>query len=93
MKELIFYVSYDNNIHKFETGVEAMIFDCGVSNDFDYKYGFNALKEYVALVKDLYFSDDNPTPLGRLCDYVAKHWKKVRRKSKCEILSEFYLTI
>ncbi len=93
MKEIHFYVNYNNNIYKFETGIETMIFDYGISNDFDSKYSFKTLNEYIALVKELYFSDDNPTPLGHLCDYVAKHWKKVRNKNIYEILNEFYLTI
>jgi hypothetical protein len=70
-----------------------MIFDYGVNNEIDRKYGMKALKEYVALVYELYLSDDNPTPLGTLCDYVAKYWKKLKNKGRYDILSEFYFSL
>ncbi len=51
------------------------------------------MKQYVALVYELYLSDSNDTPLGKLCDYVAQHWKKLKNKGTYEILNDFYLTI
>ncbi len=70
-----------------------MIFDYGVNNEIDRKYGIKALKEYVALIYELYLSDSNDTPLGKLCDYVVQHWKKLKTKDRYAILNEFYLTI
>lgn len=93
MKTLTFHVNYDNQIYTYNSGTEAMIFDYGVNNDLDRKYGFKALKEYVALVYELYLSDSNDTPLGKLCDYVAQNWKKLKAKDRYDILEEFYLTI
>ena len=70
-----------------------MIMDYGILNELDRKYGIKSLTEYVALVYELYLSDSNDTPLGKLCDYIAEHWKKVRNKDRYDILDEFYLTI
>lgn len=93
-KTLTFHVNYDNQIYTYKSGIEAMIFDYGVNNEIDRKYSMKALKEYVALVYELYLSDSKDyTPLCNLCDYVAKHWKKLKAKSKYDILDEFYSTI
>ena len=35
--------------------------------------------------------DSNNTPLGELADYIATHWKKVKKLGSYEILDEFYL--
>ena len=91
MNNLTFHVNYKNNVYTYNSGTEAMIFDYGVNNDLDRKYGKKALLEYVELVYELYLKDSNDTPLGALCDYVEKHWKKLRNKSRYEILEEFYL--
>ena len=93
MKPVTFHVNYDNKVYTYKSGTEVMIFDYGIGNEIDRKYGMKALKEYVELVYELYLSDDNPTPLGTLCDYVAKHWKKVRNKDRYDILDEFYFSI
>lgn len=93
MKTLTFHVNYDNQIYTYKSGTEAMIFDFGVNNELDVKHGIKSLKEYVALVYELYLLDSNDTPLGKLCDYVALHWKKLKYKGRYEILDEFYFTI
>ena len=91
MKTLSFHVNYDNNIYTYSSGAEAMIFDYGVNNNIDRKYGLKALKEYVALVYSLYLADSNSyTPLCELCEYVAKLWKQLKHKARYEILEEFY---
>lgn len=89
MKNLSFHVNYDNKVYTYNSGAEAMIFDYGINNEIDRKYGIKALEEYVALAYKLYLTDDNPTPLGTLCDYVAQHWKKLKAKNKYEILDDF----
>lgn len=93
MNKLSFHVNYNNNIYTYNSGTEAMIFDYGVLNELDRKYGMKTLKEYVAFVYELYLSDSNDTPLGKLCDHVAQHWKKLKSKDRYDILDEFYLTI
>ncbi len=91
MKTLSFHVNYDNKIYTYKSGTEAMIFDYGVNNEIDRKYSMKALKEYVALVYELYLTDSNDyTPLCNLCDYVAKNWKKLKTKDRYAILDEFY---
>lgn len=94
MKNLSFHINYDNKIYIYKSGAEAMIFDYGVNNEIDRKYGMKALKEYVALVYELYLSDSyDYTPLCNLCDFVAQHWKKLKAKGRYEILDEFYSKI
>lgn len=94
MEKLSFHINYNNIIYSYKSGVETMIFEYGVNNDIDRKYGMNALKEYVAKVYNLYLSDSNDyTPICNLCDYVARYWKKLKTKSKYEILDAFYSTI
>ncbi len=91
MKILTFHVNYNNQIYTYKSGAEVMIFDYGVNNEIDRKYSMKALKEYVALVYELYLSDSNDyTPLCNLCDYVARNWKKLKNKDKYDILDEFY---
>lgn len=91
MKTLSFYINYDNKIYSYKSGVEAIIFDYGVNNDLDRKFSMKALKEYVALVYELYLSDSNSyTPLCELCEYIAQHWKQLKHKDRYEILNEFY---
>lgn len=93
MKTVSFHINYDNVVYTYKSGTEVMIFDYGILNEIDRKHSLKALKEYVALVYELYLSDSNETPLGKLCDYVAQHWKKLKNKERYDILDEFYLTI
>lgn len=93
MKTATFHVNYDNIVYTYKSGTEVMIFDYAILNEIDRKHSLKALKEYVALVYELYLSDSNDTPLGKLCDYIAQHWKKLKNKDRYEILEEFYLTI
>lgn len=93
METISFHVNYKNTVYTYHSGTEAMIFDYGVNNEINRKHGLKALTEYVSFVYELYLSDSNDTPLGTLCDFLAKHWKKLRNKSRYEILEKFYLTI
>lgn len=93
MKNISFHVNYDNEVYTYQSGTESMISYYGALNNMDRKYGLRGLKEYVALVYDLYIKDSNDTPLGRLCDYVARHWKKLKNKGKYDILEEFYFNL
>lgn len=43
MNNLTFHVNYKNNVYTYNSGTEAMIFDYGVNNDLDRKYGKKAL--------------------------------------------------
>ncbi len=93
MKTLTFQVNYDYKTYSYNSGTEVMIFDYGILNELDRKYSMKALEEYVAFVYELYLSDCNDTPLGKLCDYVAQHWKKLKTKGRYDILDEFYSTV
>ena len=90
-KELKFTVTYGKHTFTFEQGSKAYIFHTGVYNDIDKKYGIKGLHEYVDFVHDCYIEDSNPTPLGRLGDYIAYRWKKARKDGIYETLDKFYM--
>lgn len=83
-------VTYKTKQYNFEFGSQAYIFHTGIYNGMDKKYSLKQLLQYVSLVHYCYISDDNRTPLGELCDYVAAHWKRLKTMGKYEILNEFY---
>lgn len=85
-------VSYKNHTFNFASGVQSFIFDCGVENNFDKKYDIQTLIKYVYFVYQLNQKDDNPTPLGKLCDYVAQNWEIVENMNRSDILEQFYNT-
>ena len=76
--------------YEFQYGSQAYIFHTGIYNDIHERYGTKGLLEYVSVVHDCYLSDSNRTPLGALADYIAQHWRKIRKKGRHEILDEFY---
>lgn len=86
-------VSYKNHTFNFASGVQSFIFDCGVENNFDEKYDIQTLIKYVYFVYQLNQKDDNPTPLGKLCDYVAQNWETVESMSRSDVLKQFYNTL
>ena len=90
MTDIKIQVTYKDNVYAFEYGSQAYIFHTGIYNDVDDRFGIDGLLEYVNKIHECYLSDDNRTPLGELCDYVAEHWKKVRKMSKSKILENFY---
>ena len=83
-------VTYNGVEYTFEFGSQAYIFQTGLYNDIHKRFGIKGLLEYVVVVHDCYISDSNRTPLGALADYVAEHWRKIRKKGRHEILDEFY---
>ena len=86
-------VSYKNHTFNFASGVQSFIFDCGVENNFDEKYDIQTLIKYVYCVYQLNQKDDNPTPLGKLCDYVAQNWETVESMNRSDVLKQFYNTL
>lgn len=93
MENISFQVTYNNKNYTFEFGSEVYIFHTGIYNKIDKKYSIKELLNYVRLVHECYLKDTNRTPLGELCDYVAQHWKKLKKKGRYEILEEFYSAI
>ena len=87
---MIFLVKHENTVMSFNTGAECFIFNAAVNNDFHKKHSHKQLQIYVSLVYECYIKDDNPTPLGDLCDFMAKYWKSIKKLSRSEILSKFY---
>lgn len=87
-----FQVIYKGESYEFDSGAKLMIFDYGLSNDMD-KKSVHTLLRYVDFVYELYLKDDNPTPLGTLCDYIAENWKKFRYTNldRSDILEKFYM--
>ena len=89
-KELNFTITYGKRTYTFQQGSKVYIFHIGIYNDMDKKYSMKSLLEYISFVHDCYIIDDNPTPLGALADYIAKHWKKLKNKGHRAVLEEFY---
>lgn len=88
-KEIIFYVKHNGNEHTFDSGAKCLIFDYG--NYWDIPE--SEILEYVEFVHYLYLKDNNPTPLGHLCDYIGEHWADVKGKAKWDILYDFYMSL
>jgi hypothetical protein len=83
------YAIIDNKIYECESGAKAYILDVGMLNGVEK----DKLLEYVEFVHYLYLKDQNPTPLGHLCDYIAEHWEEVQELDKWTILEDFYETL
>lgn len=83
-------VHYKNSTFNFASGVQTFIFDYGVENNIDEKYDIQTLVKYVYFIYQLYQKDDKPTPLGKLCDYVAENWENVENMSRSDVLKQFY---
>lgn len=84
-----FYVEDNGKRHEFESGSEVYIYDIVCLNGILEK---DAMK-YVSFIHDLYLKDQNPTPLGKLADYVCENWDLIQGKDRWEILSDFYDTL
>lgn len=82
-------VEHNSKTHEFTSGTPAYIFYVGTLNNVPE----DKLLEYVSFVEWLYFKDCNPTPLGKLCDYIAEHWEEVQELDKWTILDDFYSSI
>ena len=89
-QELNFIITYGKETFFYKQGSKAYIFQTGIYNDIDKKYGIKGLREYVEFVHDCYISDDNNTPLGALADFIASKWKKLKNKERYDVLNEFY---
>lgn len=80
-------IEHNGKTYEFDSGTKAYIFDAGTINSVKE----DNLLEFVEFVHYLYLKDQNPTPLGHLCDYIAEHWSKgVQYLDKWTILEEFY---
>lgn len=84
-----FYVKHNGKEYEFDCGSKCYIFD--FVNYWDIPE--NKILEYVEFVHYLYLKDSNPTPLGKLCDYIAENWDDVQDKDKWEILDDFYMSL
>ena len=83
-------VHYKDSTFNFASGVQTFIFEYGVENNIDEKYDIQTLIKYVYFIYQLYQKDDNPTPLGKLCDYIAENWENVENMSRSNVLQQFY---
>ncbi len=79
-------VEYNGKTYEFDSGTKTNIFYAGTLNGID----DHKLLDYVEFVHWLYLKDQNPTPLGHLCDYIAEHWDEVQELDKWTILEDFY---
>ena len=83
-------VHYKDSTFNFASGVQTFIFEYGVENNIDEKYDIQTLIKYVYFIYQLYQKDDNPTPLGKLCYYIAENWENVENMSRSDVLQQFY---
>lgn len=90
MDNIKIIVTYKDKEYNFDFGSQAYIFHTGIYNNMDKRYSVKQLLQYVSLIQTCYLSDNNRTPLGELCDYVAKHWKRIKSMGRYDILDEFY---
>ena len=82
-------IEHNGKTYEFDSGTKAYIFDAGTINGVKE----DNLLNYVELIYYLYLKDQNPTPLGHLCDYIAEHWEEVQKLDKWTILENFYETL
>ena len=85
-----FLIVYGKHTISIQSNSNAYIFMAGIHNNIHKKYGLSALYKYVSFVQDCYVSNDKQPPLGALADYIAKHWKKLKNKSRYDVLEKFY---
>lgn len=83
-------VNYKSKQYNFNFASQAYIFQTGIYNDIEDKYGIDALLEYTDFVHRCYMKDSNRTPLGPLADYIAERWAEIKNKNIYKILEDFY---
>lgn len=83
-------VIYKDKTYNFNFASQAYIFQTGIYNDIEDKYGITELLEYTDFVHRCYMKDSNRTPLGSLADYIAERWKKIKKQNIYKILNDFY---
>lgn len=90
LQPLTFTVSYGRHTFEYKNGAEVYIFHTGIHNNFPKRFGIKGLLAYTTFVYDCHIEDSNPTPLGRLGDYIAHHWKQAKKDGIYETLEKFY---
>lgn len=75
MKDINFYIHYDNEVYNFKFGSQAYIFHTGLYNGLDKRFGITELLNYVAVVQNCYLSDD----IGTLYNEDGVEYKPVVR--------------
>ena len=71
----------------FTNAVQAWAYDVAV--DFMNRTHEEALL-CSEIVEEMWLKDDGGTPVGELCDYVAKHFKRLNEMPRREKLEDFY---
>lgn len=92
MEILKFQVIYKGKFYEFEDGMYAFVFQLGVFNDFDKKYGMKALMQYIGLVCRCVSVDSNSTPIEDLAEFVSHKWRTVKDMESYALLDYFYET-
>lgn len=90
MYDIEIQLKYNDKTYNFTYGSQAYIFHTGLYDGMEEKYGMKGLLEYVSLIHASYMKDSNRTPLGELCDFVAKNFSKCRKMGRYELLEYFY---
>lgn len=89
-KEVVLFLD-GKEVYRANEPLKVYFFDTAID------YGQNEqklAKEKAEVAWELYLKDDNPTPVGELADYLAnmseKEFKRFKKMSRYEQLSEFY---
>jgi len=90
MKTIKFQVIYNCKFYEFEDGLKAYLFQVAIFNDFDKKYGYKALADYISRTFSCIRKDCNETPIEGFSLFVVRHWKKVKDTDAYELLDFFY---
>lgn len=85
-----FQVIYKGKFYEFNSGTYAYIFQLGVLNEHDKKYGMKALMQYINLVCICIAADSNSTPIEDLAEFVSRKWRTVKKMESYELLDYFY---
>lgn len=90
MDKLKIQITYKGKRYAFEDGLKAYIFDIGVQNKLDKKYGMKALLKYVDLVANCVYVDTNETVVVDFATYVSSRWKLLEDMDRGELLEFYY---
>ena len=90
MELLKFQVIYKGKFYEFDDGIRAYIFQLGVFNDHDKKYGMKALMRYIDITCRCIAVDSNSTPIEDFAEFVSRKWRTVKDMDSYELLDFFY---
>lgn len=90
MKKFDFQVKYKDKTYRFNSGQEALLFQKGIENGVQKRYGMKGLSEYVSKVYDCYVKHESVyPPIEHLGWFVAQNYSEFRTLDSEKILELF----